>query len=136
MPSRIRVTAGGIIVNPEGRIVLVLQSGGAWSFPKGGVKEGEELLAGAYREIYEETGIRKEQLEYQKAYEMYERLQINDPEVTKHMYMYLFHTDYTGPLAPTLDEGETASWLACDEVLENLFHEKDIAFFKSIKHEL
>src|SRR6185312_8907822 len=52
-----RDTAGGIILNKEGKIVLVWQNRNSWAFPKGGIEEGETMLGAALREIKEETGL-------------------------------------------------------------------------------
>ncbi len=40
------------------RFLMVLQKGGNWSFPKGHPEPGEEPLATARRELFEETGVR------------------------------------------------------------------------------
>jgi 8-oxo-dGTP pyrophosphatase MutT (NUDIX family) len=55
----IRVVAGGIIVDDEGKIFLAKgkKFGGKWIVPGGGVKWGESLEDGAKREILEETGM-------------------------------------------------------------------------------
>ena len=50
-------SAGGVIENTEGKIVVVSQRGTSWSLPKGHIEDGEDILAAAKREIYEETGI-------------------------------------------------------------------------------
>lgn len=56
-PAR-RLTGGGVVVDARGR-VLVCYSDFAyqgWHFPKGGLDEGEDSLAGAIREVEEESG--------------------------------------------------------------------------------
>lgn len=42
----------------ERRFLLVQQTDGHWSFPKGHVEEGESFEAAAQRELFEECGIR------------------------------------------------------------------------------
>ncbi|WP_216317884.1 NUDIX hydrolase [Deinococcus aestuarii] len=49
--------AGGVVLNPEGRVLLVRYRGGAWAFPKGHVEPGETLTQTAVREVQEETGV-------------------------------------------------------------------------------
>ncbi|WCJ58788.1 NUDIX domain-containing protein [Fontisphaera persica] len=67
-PKRSRVSAGLLMYRfrPDGPEVLLAHPGGPffeqrdwgyWSIPKGEVHEGEDLLATALREFYEETGI-------------------------------------------------------------------------------
>jgi len=43
----------------EPRYLLIRDSYGNWGFPKGHLIEGEDLLGGAMRELWEETGIRQ-----------------------------------------------------------------------------
>ena len=67
-PKRSRISAGLLMYRfrPDGPEVLLAHPGGPffeqrdwgyWSIPKGEVEEGEDMLAAAMREFYEETGI-------------------------------------------------------------------------------
>ena len=67
-------SAGGIVLGPDGKIVLVCQRGNSWSFPKGHVEDGELPLDAAKREIFEETGIMD--AEFIKELGSYERYSI------------------------------------------------------------
>jgi 8-oxo-dGTP diphosphatase len=52
------VAAGGIILNDEGRVLLVhRQRYNDWSFPKGKLDKGESIEAAALREVREEAGL-------------------------------------------------------------------------------
>ncbi len=55
-----RFSSGGeveiLLVHPGGPF-WSKKDDGAWTFPRGGVNEGEELLAAAVREFVEETGF-------------------------------------------------------------------------------
>ena len=42
----------------NGRLYLLLQNGGRWDFPKGGVEKGESELQTVMREVEEETGLK------------------------------------------------------------------------------
>jgi len=53
-----RRSAGGLLFDRNGNIVLTQEIDGSWSMPKGGIDDGEAPLAAAIREIKEETGIR------------------------------------------------------------------------------
>mgnify|MGYP001593829283 CR=1 FL=1 len=64
-------SAGGVVLNTKGDVLIVNQYGVSWSFPKGHIDEGEDVLAAAKREIYEEAGIT--QLEYVGDLGSYER---------------------------------------------------------------
>jgi bis(5'-nucleosidyl)-tetraphosphatase len=52
-------SAGAVVFRdtPSGRMYLLLQNGGRWDFPKGGVEEGESELDTVLREVEEETGL-------------------------------------------------------------------------------
>ena len=56
--TTMRTCGGCVIENEEGKILLVLPSNnfGPWTFPKGGVDEGESIPEAAKRETFEESG--------------------------------------------------------------------------------
>ena len=53
-------SAGAVVYRdtPSGRMYLLLQNGGRWDFPKGGVEKGESELQTVLREVEEETGLK------------------------------------------------------------------------------
>lgn len=51
------VAVGGLVTDAEGRVLLVRSPRRDWEFPGGQVEEGEDLLAGLRREVWEETGL-------------------------------------------------------------------------------
>lgn len=60
MPTHI-VAAAGVVVNSDGRILLVKNSyRSTWEYPGGQVEVGENLIEGLKREIREESGIEVE----------------------------------------------------------------------------
>jgi putative (di)nucleoside polyphosphate hydrolase len=60
-----RAGAGAVIIDGKGMVLALERTAirGAWQLPQGGLKKGEEPLDAAYREIEEETGIVKGDLE-------------------------------------------------------------------------
>ncbi len=60
--------AGVILVDPRGRLLLQLRDGKTevdphrWSLPGGHLNPGEEPLVAAHRELYEETGLKVDEL--------------------------------------------------------------------------
>jgi 8-oxo-dGTP pyrophosphatase MutT (NUDIX family) len=131
-----RDTAGGIVLGPDGRMVLVHQGSNVWSFPKGGIEEGEDVLAAARREIHEETGLSG--LTVLKKLGSYKRYRIakggvgedtSIPESTR--TIFLFNTTQT-ILTPQDGEVLEARWCSVAEALGMLTHPKDKAFLSSV----
>lgn len=124
-------SAGGVVRNKKGQILVVNQRGRSWSLPKGHVEEGEEALAAAKREIYEESGIRH--LRYLKPLGFYARARLGkdggeDGGEWKKLTFFLFETDeeQLTPIDPHIPE---ARWVDPDQVAELLTHPKDREFF-------
>ena len=56
---------GMIIINNDGRFWLGKRIGTeAWQFPQGGIDKGEDIKNAMYRELLEEVGLKKEEVEY------------------------------------------------------------------------
>lgn len=122
-------SAGGIIINSNHEIVLVNQYGTSWSFPKGHVEAGEDDLAAAKREIFEETGLTK--LELISNLGSYERPRIDKPEEIKIIHMFLFKTSETILISNEKDITEVI-WANKKDVIKLLTADKDKEFF--LKH--
>jgi putative (di)nucleoside polyphosphate hydrolase len=61
-----RPAAGVMLINAEGKVFVAQRLDStleAWQMPQGGLDEGEDAEAGALRELEEETGIRRDQVE-------------------------------------------------------------------------
>jgi putative (di)nucleoside polyphosphate hydrolase len=94
-----RASAGAMIVNAEGHVLAIERAdiAGAWQLPQGGLDEGEEPLDAAYREIAEETGIEKTDLEFVKAcsellvYELPPEARSKKTGRGQVLYWFLFH---------------------------------------------
>ena len=131
-----RASAGGIILNPEGKVLLVCQHNNSWSFPKGGIEPGENALLAARREIAEEAGITELTLLAELG--SYERYSIAKDGVGEQKELglrprtlFLFSTH----ASPKPDHVETTDvrWVTPDEALELLTHPKDKEFFASVR---
>lgn len=127
-------SAGGIVLNQKGEVLIVNQNANSWSFPKGHIEPGEDPLTAAHREIYEETGIVKLQLI--KPLGKYERYKISltsgdDRSELKEIFMFLFMTRQRKlqPLDPTHPE---ARWVSFQKGLQLLTHPKDRKFLTKV----
>ena len=128
-------SAGGVVTNDEGKVLVVSQHGTSWSLPKGHIDAGENALAAAEREIYEESGIRD--LELIRELGSYERHKIgvdggDDRSELKVITMFLFRTREK-LLKPVDPENPEARWVEKSKVPLMLTHEKDKEFFRGVE---
>jgi 8-oxo-dGTP pyrophosphatase MutT (NUDIX family) len=127
-------SAGGIVINKDGLVLVVQQKHDAWSLPKGKVEEGETLVEAAKREISEESGI--DELKYILDLGEYERFRLNkynkdDTTRLKRIVMFLFSTEQKN-LSPRDPHNPSARWIKRDDVADILTHPKDKEFFLKV----
>ncbi len=127
-------SAGGVVLNPKGLVLVVNQNNNSWSLPKGHLDSGEDALTAARREIYEESGISV--LKFVKALGVYERYRIgrdggDDCSELKTIEMFLFETNEE-TLKPIDPDNPEARWVSPREVAGILTHAKDKDFFLKI----
>jgi len=133
-------SAGGVVVNTEGKVLVVNQNGNSWSLPKGHIEIGENELGAAKREIYEESGVKD--VIFIKPLLTYTRFGIGlnpaeeDKSRLSEIKMFLFRTDYSGELNPIDPENPEARWVSKEEVVDLLTHPKDKKFFQKVMFEL
>ena len=115
---RIVVTAGAVIQDSQGRILLQRRSDyGNWGLPGGAMEPGETIEETMKREIFEETGLQV------KEYELYSiysgaRMKYTYPdgnEVVFVMFLFTARTELKGRIA---EDGKTL--LFHDKALESL----------------
>ena len=59
-----RANVGIVLGNHEGKVFWARRNGqNAWQFPQGGIDENESPVEAMYRELYEETGLRNDDVE-------------------------------------------------------------------------
>ncbi|NBV76671.1 NUDIX hydrolase [bacterium] len=130
--------AGGIVLNTEGKLALVMsgpKDDAFWGFPKGHVDAGEDVRGAAQREIEEETGLTH--LTFVRELGFYERFRGtkgggDDTSELKEIHMFLFRTDEM-VLAPNDEWNPEARWVSVDEALALITHPKDRAFCERIR---
>lgn len=129
-------SAGGVVVNKDGLVLVVNQRGVSWSLPKGHIDKGEDALDAAKREIYEESGINRLELLSDLGHYRRHKNAIgggDDTSEEKTIFMFLFKTDQS-LLNPKDKDNPEAKWVNKNEVADLLTHRKDKEFFLSIKN--
>ncbi len=127
--------AGGVVLNGS-KVAIVNQYGETWSLPRGHVEEDEEMLDAAKREIYEETGLAPENLEFVKELGTFERPSLGgkrfqkEPEI-KVTTMFLFKTNEL-ELRPIDPNNPEAIWVEIAKAAGKISNKKDAEFFESI----
>ncbi len=124
-------SAGGVVVNDLGQVIVVKQDNDTWSFPKGHLEPGETALEAAKRETYEESGV--SDLELIKELGTYQRAKNNDSKtgIRKSITLFLFKTNQK-ELKPIDPENPEARWIDKDKVVDLLSYPKDKEFFSSV----
>ena len=127
-------SAGGVVLNAKGEVLVVNQNWDSWSLPKGHIDPGEDALGAARREIYEESGLTN--LTLVRDLGSYKRYKISldggdDTSELKTIHMFLFTTDQE-KLEPIDPGNPEARWLKKSEVASLLTHQKDKEFFQGI----
>jgi ADP-ribose pyrophosphatase YjhB (NUDIX family) len=129
-------SAGGVVVNKDGLIMIVSQKGNSWSLPKGHIEAGEDKLSAALREIKEESGI--DRLELIKSLGSYKRYKISkdgksiDKSELKTIHIFLFKTNQND-LKPIDKDNPEARWVKKEQAIELLTRIEDKEFLKSVK---
>lgn len=110
------VAAGVVAIDARDRVALVGQhrytlDEYAWEIPEGGVPEGEDPLAGAQRELREETGV--DAADWQELARVHLSNSVTDEVAVLYLATKLRH----GESAPEGSEELQIRWLPFEEVL-------------------
>ena len=63
--TRYRKNVGLIIINDQGKVLLCRRKkSNSWQFPQGGIDQGETPKRAAYRELYEEVNIKRNEIKF------------------------------------------------------------------------
>lgn len=122
-------SAGGIVIN-GGKLLLVDEGDGFLGFPKGRIKSGEEPLAAAKREIYEESGVQSLTLLGDLgAYQRYPYINGKEDR-SEHKTIRLFAFK-TADMPLDNPEKNNLVWVIADKAAGLLTHPEDQKFLKN-----
>ncbi len=110
------VTAGGgIIFNPEGQLLLILRQG-KWDLPKGKNDPGEKIENTALREVMEECGLKKVNLEKFITHS-YHTYFLEGKRVLKTTHWYKMNTESNPEMEPQTEENITElKWTSISDI--------------------
>jgi 8-oxo-dGTP pyrophosphatase MutT (NUDIX family) len=102
--------AGAVVFRRTGAGVrlLVLRAYAAWDFPKGLVEPGEDQLAAARREVFEETGLRAIEFPFENEYQ--ETPPYSGNKVARYYLAQTDAADIVLPVSPELGRPEHDEW--------------------------
>ena len=131
-------SAGGVVLNKRGQVLVVNQKGKSWSLPKGHIEDQEDTLTAARREIYEESGL--QDLKLVKPLGTYQRPRLGrdggeDGSELKTLTFFLFQANGES-LKPVDPDNPEARWVDREKVADLLTHPKDREFFIQILQEI
>lgn len=131
MKRRRTISAGGVVLNRKGQVLVVNQRGRAWSLPKGHLDPGESLLEAAIREIREESGVADLSLVHYLG--CYERCRIGkfggeDPSELKELHFFLFRSGQVTLVPMDAADHPEARWMRFAEAVALLTHPSDRDF--------
>jgi ADP-ribose pyrophosphatase YjhB (NUDIX family) len=108
--------AGGVLVDDAGRVLLVRRGhdpyAGTWSLPSGRVEPGEDVRAGASREVREETGLEVE------VHDLLGVVRRQDPAGIHHYEIHDFACRVVGGRLSAGDDADDVGWFSEAEMAE------------------
>lgn len=124
--ARFTVTAGAVIFDDEGKVLLLkhrFRSGSGWGLPGGFLKPGEQPLDALRRELREEIGIEIEQVElfWTRSFRRPRQIEI------------LFRGLGKGRAHPKSIEVERAVWFSSDELPAGLPEDQKLLIERAVE---
>ena len=127
--------AGGIVLNPDGDVLVITNDLGRQTLPKGRLEPGETYEEAARREILEEGGLKH--ITIIKELGTIVRSGYTDdnhdtPSVIKHIRIFLCTTEEF-ELNPNVKDIQRADWVSPDKVAKTLSWPEEAEFFQKMQ---
>lgn len=124
--ARFTVTAGAVIFNEEGKVLLLkhrFRAGSGWGMPGGFLQAGEQPLEALQRELKEEIGIQIDDAEifWSRTFRRPEQIEI------------LFRGRFKGTVKPQSMEVELAEWFAVDSLPQGLSQDQKFLIERAVE---
>jgi 8-oxo-dGTP pyrophosphatase MutT (NUDIX family) len=115
------IAAGGLVLNDEKELLMIFRRG-KWDLPKGKLDDGEKIEDCAMREVKEETGLQKIDLEDLTGLTYHEYFDTHSNEdVIKETHWFKMHAPGNQQLVPQLEERiEKIEWVNDKNIGEKL----------------
>lgn len=125
--TKLEFSAGGVVFsrsNKKFEFILILNSYGKWTFPKGRIEKGEKTEIAALRETAEEIGLKKfKNLGLIKKIDYW--FKKDKDLIHKYVYFYLFEAPSKAKLTPQKEEIKDAQWFNAEKALKILGYPKN-----------
>ena len=110
------IQAAGGLVHTDGDQLLLISRRGKWDLPKGKLDDNEDIKSCAIREVIEETGLLKVEIERPLCI-TYHTYHQDGKHILKESHWYLMKAKLQANLIPQLEEGiEKCEWVPIDQV--------------------
>jgi 8-oxo-dGTP diphosphatase len=126
MSAEVRA-AGGVVVDADGRVVLVHRPRyDDWTLPKGKLDPGESFEDAALREVWEETGLRGRLVRELPSSEY-----LDAKGRSKVVRYWLMEVEHDPGFVPN-DEVDELRWVPVDEAQALLTYPRDAEILRSV----
>ena len=125
MTTQRQLAAGGVVVKEQAgelKVLLIKDSYGRWTWPKGHIEEGESPAQAALREITEETGLEGVRILEEAGRQEY-YFSLEGTKIFKTVHIFLVLAPGEGELTIQKEEINDARWFSARSAAETIEYE-------------
>ncbi|NQT33415.1 MAG: NUDIX hydrolase [Candidatus Omnitrophica bacterium] len=123
--TELQFASGGVVIKKEKdgiKVLLIKDSYGHWTWPKGHIEEGESPREAAVREISEETGLKTLRIIEELGQQKY-HFTLEGTKIFKTVHVFLAEAQGAEEIKVQTEEIECARWFPPAEALETIEYE-------------